>query len=202
MGQLPQSEVIEGAIRKENRLVPEITIRELVANALIHQDFSIGGASMIVEIYANRVEISNPGEPIVPVERFIDGYQSRNERLADLMRRMGICEEKSSGIGKMQNLCTNAGIPKPVFREFQQGFQVEFSKDIYTEEYLSGLRLNERQIKAVMYVKERGRITNKEYQELTNMSRQTATIDLSEMVKKNIFERIGKAGKGIAYQLP
>lgn len=73
MGQLPQSEVIEGAIRKENRLVPEITIRELVANALIHQDFSIGGASMIVEIYANRVEISNPGEPIVPVERFIDG---------------------------------------------------------------------------------------------------------------------------------
>ena len=90
MGQLPQSEVIEGAIRKENRLVPEITIRELVANALIHQDFSICGASMIVEIYANRVEITNPGEPIVPVERFIDGYQSRNERLADLMRRMGI----------------------------------------------------------------------------------------------------------------
>ena len=116
MGQLPQSEVIEGAIRKENRLVPEITIRELVANALIHQDFSIGGASMIVEIYANRVEISNPGEPIVPVERFIDGYQSRNERLADLMRRMGICEEKSSGIDKVIHAAEVYQLPAPDFR--------------------------------------------------------------------------------------
>ena len=70
------------------------------------------------------------------------------------------------------------------------------------EEYLRKLGLNERQIKAVIYGKERGRITNKKYQELTNMSRQTATIDLSEMVKKSVFERIGKAGKGIAYQLP
>jgi len=52
----------------------------------------------MVEIYADRIEISNPGEPVVPVDRFIDGYQSRNERLADLMRRMGICGEKSSGI--------------------------------------------------------------------------------------------------------
>jgi ATP-dependent DNA helicase RecG len=94
MSQLPQNEIIEDALRKEVKLVPEVVIRELLANALIHQDFSIGGSSVMVEIYSNRVEISNPGEPIVPVERFIDGYQSRNERLADLMRRMGICEEK------------------------------------------------------------------------------------------------------------
>jgi ATP-dependent DNA helicase RecG len=73
MNQLPQNEVIENALRKEVKLVPEIVIRELVANALIHQDFAIGGSSMMVEIYSNRVEISNPGEPVVPVERFIDG---------------------------------------------------------------------------------------------------------------------------------
>jgi predicted HTH transcriptional regulator len=89
MGQLPQNEVIVDALRQEVNLLPEITIRELVANALIHQDFKMSGASVMIEIYANRVEISNPGEPIVPVERFIDGYQSRNERLADLMRRDG-----------------------------------------------------------------------------------------------------------------
>jgi len=88
----------------------------------------------------------------------------------------------------MQNLCSLAGIPEPRFEEYQNGFLVEFRKDIYTEEYLSGLRLNERQIKAVMYVKERGRITNKEYQELTNISRHTATIDLSEMEKKCVRE--------------
>lgn len=116
MTQLPQNEVIEDALRKEMKLVPEIVIRELVANALIHQDFTIGGASVMVEIYSNRVEISNPGEPIVPVERFIDGYQSRNERLADLMRRMGICEEKSSGIDRVVQAAEVYQLPAPDFR--------------------------------------------------------------------------------------
>jgi predicted HTH transcriptional regulator len=116
MGQLPQNEVIEDALRKEVKLVPEIVIRELVANALIHQDFRLTGASVMVEIYANRVEIGNPGEPVVPVERFIDGYQSRNERLADLMRRMRICEEKSSGIDKVVNAAEVFQLPAPDFR--------------------------------------------------------------------------------------
>lgn len=116
MAQLPQNEVIEGALRKEVKLVPEVVIRELVANALIHQDLSISGASVMVEIYGNRVEISNPGEPVVPVERFIDGYQSRNERLADLMRRMGICEEKSSGIDRVVHAAEVYQLPAPDFR--------------------------------------------------------------------------------------
>lgn len=69
----------------------------------------------MVEIYANRVEISNPGEPVVPIERFIDGYQSRNERLADLMRRFGICEEKSSGIDRVIETVELLQLPAPEF---------------------------------------------------------------------------------------
>jgi ATP-dependent DNA helicase RecG len=116
MAQLPQNEVIEDAIRKEVKLVPEIAARELIANALIHQDFSVGGASVMVEVYSNRMEVSNPGEPLVPVERFIDGYQSRNERLADLMRRLGICEEKSSGIDRVVHAAEVFQLPAPDFR--------------------------------------------------------------------------------------
>lgn len=116
MAQLPQNEVIEDALRKEVKLVPEVAIRELVANALIHQDLSVGGASVMIEVYSNRVEISNPGEPVVPVERFIDGYQSRNERLADLMRRFGICEEKSSGIDRVVHAAEVFQLPAPDFR--------------------------------------------------------------------------------------
>src|SRR4030067_783028 len=116
MNQLPQNEVIADALRKEVKLVPEVVIRELVANALIHQDMRITGSSVMVEIYGNRIEISNPGEPIVPVERFIDGYQSRNERLADLMRRMGICEEKSSGIDRVVQAAELYQLPAPDFR--------------------------------------------------------------------------------------
>jgi len=116
MNQLPQNEVIEDALRKETKLVPEVVIRELIANALIHQDMAVGGASVMVEIYSNRVEISNPGDPVVPLERFIDGYQSRNERLADLMRRFRICEEKSSGIDRVVEAAEVYQLPAPDFR--------------------------------------------------------------------------------------
>ena len=120
MGQLPQNEIILDALRKEVKLVPDVAIRELVANALIHQDLTIGGASVMIEIYTNRLEISNPGEPVVPVERFIDGYQSRNERLAGLMRRMGICEEKSSGIDRVVQTAEMYQLPAPDFRVMHQ----------------------------------------------------------------------------------
>lgn len=116
MGQLPQNEVIEDALRKEVKLVPDVVIRELVANALIHQDFNVTGSSVMIEVYSDRVEVSNPGEPLVPVDRFIDGYQSRNERLADLMRRMGICEEKSSGIDRVVHAAEVYQLPAPDFR--------------------------------------------------------------------------------------
>jgi ATP-dependent DNA helicase RecG len=116
MSQLPQNEVVEEAIRRKVKLVPEIVIRELVANSLIHQEFTLAGTSVMIEVYANRVEISNPGVPIVPIERFIDGYQSRNERLADLMRRMHICEEKSSGIDQVIEAAETFQLPAPNFR--------------------------------------------------------------------------------------
>lgn len=116
MAQLPQNEVIEDALRREVKLVSEIVVRELAANALIHQDFLVGGASVMFGVYSNRFEVSNPGEPVVPVDRFIDGYQSRNERLADLMRRFGICEEKSSGIDRVVQNAELFQLPAPDFR--------------------------------------------------------------------------------------
>ena len=124
MSQIPQNEVIVGALRRELKLVPEIVIRELAANMLIHQEFSEMGMGGMIEIYDNRVEISNAGEPIVPVNRFIDGYQSRNERLADLCRRFGICEEKSSGIDKVVNAAEVFQLPAPDFRGGYERTQV------------------------------------------------------------------------------
>ena len=98
--QLPANEEIGKALRKDSRMYPEIAIRELVANALIHQDLSVKGFPMI-EIFSDRIEISNPGNPLITPDRFIDSYISRNDKLADLMRRMGFCEEKGSGLDKV-----------------------------------------------------------------------------------------------------
>jgi len=98
--QLPANEEIGKAFRDDKRMYPEIAIRELLANAIIHQDFQEKGFPM-VEIFSDRIEVTNPGIPLITPERFIDEYQSRNDILADLMRRLGICEEKGSGIDKV-----------------------------------------------------------------------------------------------------
>ena len=99
-GQLPANELVGPALRQEVRLYPELAIRELVANALVHQDFSLTGTGPLVEIYSDRIEITNPGLPIIDPLRFIDENQSRNESLAALMRLAHICEERGSGIDR------------------------------------------------------------------------------------------------------
>lgn len=114
--QLPSNEVIRKALRETVKMYPEVAIRELLANALIHQDFNEGGVSVVVEIYSDRIEISNPGRPFIPPERFLDEYQSRNEKLADLMRRLRICEEKGSGIDKVIQNVELYQLPAPDFR--------------------------------------------------------------------------------------
>ena len=99
---LSSNEEIGRVFRKEVRMYPELAIRELIANAIIHQDFAIKGTSPMIEIYENRIEITNPGKPLIDTKRFIDhSPESRNEMLAGLMRRMNFCEERGSGIDKV-----------------------------------------------------------------------------------------------------
>lgn len=101
-GLLPSNEVIGQALRREVLMYPELAIRELVANALIHQDFFMTGAGPMVEIFEDRIEITNPGAPLVDTQRFVDTPpRSRNEGIASLMRRIGICEERGSGWDKV-----------------------------------------------------------------------------------------------------
>lgn len=112
----PQNHSIEQVVREEVKMFPKQALRELIANALVHQDFSASGASVMIEMYADRVEVSNPGTPPISVERFIDEFRSRNERLADFMRRLGICEEKGSGVDKVVKAAEVFQLPAPDFR--------------------------------------------------------------------------------------
>jgi ATP-dependent DNA helicase RecG len=84
---VPRNEVVGQALRKDVPMYPELAIRELVANALIHQDFSVTGSGPMIEIFDDRMEITNPGLPLMTTERFLDTPpRSRNEALASLMR--------------------------------------------------------------------------------------------------------------------
>ncbi len=115
-GLLPSNEVVKEALRKEVKVYPEIAVRELVANALIHQDFDAIGTSPTIEIFEDRLEIRNPGKPLIKTERFIDlPPRSRNENLASLMRRLGVCEESGTGIDKVVFQCELYQLPAPSF---------------------------------------------------------------------------------------
>lgn len=116
-GLLPKNEHIGAALREARPLFPELAVRELVANALIHQDMTVTGAGPQIELFEDRLEISNPGSPLVQPERMIDlPPRSRNEALASLMRRMGMCEEQGSGLDKVVQSCEVFQLPAPLFR--------------------------------------------------------------------------------------
>ncbi len=116
MDHLPANEVIEKALRQQVKVFPEKAIREFVANALIHQDFYATGTSVMIEILTDRIEITNPGIPLVDTNRFIDtAPKSRNETLASLMRRMNICEERGSGIDRAIEAIETQQLPAPKF---------------------------------------------------------------------------------------
>lgn len=123
--QLPRNEVIGKALRKDMPLYPELAVRELVANALIHQDFGIDGSGPMVEIFDGRIEITNPGVPLIEVARLLDhAPRSRNEALARFMRRIGICEERGSGVDKVVFETEFHQLPPPVWERQDSAFRV------------------------------------------------------------------------------
>ena len=116
-GLLPSNEHIGKVFREEGSLYPSIAIRELAANAIIHQDMTITGAGPLIEMFKDRLEITNPGQPLVKPERFLDfPPRSRNEALASLMRRMRFCEEQGTGIDKVLTAVELHQLPAPDFQ--------------------------------------------------------------------------------------
>lgn len=122
---LPRNEVIGKAIRKDVPMYPEPAIRELIPNALIHQDFSVTGSGPMIEVFDNRMEITNPGSPLVSTDRFLDTPpRSRNEALASFMRRVGICEERGSGVDKVVYETEFYQLPAPLFESVEGSTRV------------------------------------------------------------------------------
>lgn len=122
---IPSKEVINGAVREKQTAFPLLAIREVVANALIHQDFPITGTGPVVEIFSNRMEVTNPGIPLVDVFRIIDNPpKSRNEQLASLMRRLKMCEELGTGWDKIVISCEVDQLPAPSIDLYDQSTKV------------------------------------------------------------------------------
>lgn len=187
---------VKDLVRKEIWDYPLEAMREALINSLIHRDYFKYNVQTQIKIFDDHIWFFNIGNlpEGITLEQLKRPHPSvpRNPLIVHIFYLVGLIEEVGSGIGRIITSMKMARLPEPEFKEEMGGFSVYFREDIYTEEYLRGLGLNERQIKAVMYVKEKGKITNKEYRELTGLSDEGARIDLSALVERDILKPRGR----------
>jgi ATP-dependent DNA helicase RecG len=194
----------EGINRVETYEYPKDAVREALLNAIAHKDYS-GGVPIQISVYTDKIIIWNEGQ--LPenwtVKNLLEKHASRpyNPDIANALFRSGYIESWGRGTLKIIRECKQAGIPEPVFSYDSSDISVEFRKDIYNEKYLQSLNLNDRQVKAVLFTKEKGKLTNSDYQTLNDVSRETATRDLKELIDKQLIKPSGQKGAGAFYTL-
>ncbi len=192
----------EGLLRIEKGEYPVAALREMLLNALVHKSYS--GSTIQIRMYDDKFNIWNEG--ILPegltneILKLQHPSRPRNPLIADVCFKGGYIDAWGRGTLKILDACKEAELPEPEMKEMYGGFSVTLYKDLFTEEQLHKLDLNERQIKAVLFLKEKNRITNKDYQTICNISERTSLRDLDELVNQNLIVKVGDK-KGTHYIL-
>ena len=193
----------EGMHRIEKGEYPVAAIREMLLNALVHRNYM--GAPIQIRVYDDKISIWNEGTlpDGLTLEALKRSHSSRprNPIIADVCFKGGYIDAWGRGTIKIIDTCRQADLPEPEMKELDGGFIITLFKDNITPEQLTKLGLNNRQIKAVLFVKENGKITNKEYQKLNNTSERTASRDLNGLIEKDILRNSEIKGAGSFYFL-
>jgi ATP-dependent DNA helicase RecG len=194
----------EGLNRVEKYEYPKDAVREALLNAVSHKDYS-EGVPIQISVYQDKIIFWNEGK--LPdnwtIEKLLTKHPSKpfNPDIANALFRSGYIESWGRGTIKMINECVNFGIPKPIYFYDMSGFWVEFRKENLNPEYLKTLGLNERQINAIEHLKNKGKITNSDYQTIFKVSRNTASRDLTDLVDKGMLKASSIKGAGSFYEL-
>ncbi len=184
--------------------IPEFAIQEAIVNAIAHRDYH-SNAGVQVMVFVDRIEIWNPGR--LPAGLSIDSLKAphqsvpRNPRLCEALYLAAYVQKAGSGTLEMVKQCREKGLPEPEFKEKDGSFVTVIWRDRFTEEYLKGFGLNERQMKAVAYVKEKGDITLSSFRGLIpELSEKTLYRQLQNLVDKGVLKETGEK-KGRKYLL-
>jgi len=194
----------KGLQRIESWEYPYEAIREVILNAIVHRDYM--GAPIQISVYDDKLIVWNEGSlpEDLTFEDLKKKHSSRphNPILASAFFKGGLIEAWGRGTIKIINECKKAGLPEPIIEYSSGGISVTILKNQFNEKSLLEIGLSVRQIKAVKYLKENQSITNKIYQEICNVSKATATRDLTELIEKfKLLERSGEVGAGTSYKL-
>ena len=194
----------KGLQRVESWEYPYEAIREVILNAIVHRDYM--GAPIQISVYDDKLIVWNEGSlpEDLTFEDLKKKHSSRphNPFLASAFFKGGLIEAWGRGTIKIINECKKAGLPEPIIEYSSGGISVTILKNQFNEKNLIAKGLSTRQIKAIEFIKENKSITNKIYQEICEVSKATATRDLTELIEKfKILERSGEVGAGTSYKL-
>ena len=193
----------EGISRIETNEYPIPALREVILNALVHRNYM--GAATQIRVYNDKIVFWNEGA--LPQGLSLEGLlgfhasQPRNTLIADVCFKGGYIDSWGRGVLKIYNSCKEAGLPNPEIQEFQSGLLVTlFNNSNVVSGQITGVNLNERQQKAIDYVKKNGSISNYQYQTLNGVSDRTSLRDLEKLTQLEIFIKEGK-NKNTFYRL-
>jgi len=194
----------EGMYRIEKGEYPVPALREMLLNALVHRNYM--GSFTQIRVYDDKINIWNDGTlpEGISLESLKRSHSSkpRNLLIADVCFKGGLIDAWGRGTIRIIDTCKAAKLPEPELIERDGGFLVTLFKNRFSEEQLQQLGLSERQIKAVLYVKEKGKITNSEYQKINEVSKRTTTNDLADLVNKfTQLTKRGTSGSNIWYEI-
>jgi len=197
--------VVKGLEREERSEYPPFAVREALVNAVCHRDYRLKGRRIEVRMFDNRLEVISPGglPGYITVDNIVDEHFSRNPRIVSGLFQWGYIEELGLGIDRMIEDMVQAGHPPPEFKATPYSFTVTLHNTHRRRAAPTAWErsMNERQLKALNYVREQGSITNREYQALCpNVSSETLRLDLKDLSERGILLRIG-AKKGTYYIL-
>ena len=200
---LTRSIEFKGMLRLEHSEYPIPALREMLLNALVHRTYM--GSFTQLRVHDDKISIWNAGalpEGITLESlKHVHSSYPRNPLIADVCFKGGLIDTWGRGTIRIIETCKEAGLPEPELYERDGGFLVTLFKDNLSEEQLQKLGLNERQIKAVLYIKEKGKITNKEYQRINDVSRQMATGELHELTNEYKLLTNNGYGAGSYFEL-
>ena len=182
--------------------IPREVITEAVVNAVAHRDYS-SNAGIQVMVFSDRLEVWNPGQlpPGLTPEWLRAPHSSipKNPLIADPLFLAHYIEKAGTGSLDMIRLCRESGLPEPDFEQRGSQFVITLWRDWLTENIIATLGLNDRQKRAINYLKIHGKISNTEYQQVADCIKKTATRDLSNLKEKGLIEQIGSRGPGVHY---
>lgn len=198
MQEMRKGAVVKDLRREDRTEYPPVAVREALVNAVCHRDYRLAGRRIEMRMFDDRLEVHSPGglPGYITIDNIVEEHFSRNPRIVNGLYHWNYIEELGLGIDKMIESMVQAGHPQPTFRATPHSFTVTLENARVhmppTGAASWESSMNERQLRALQYIRDHGRITSREYQDLCpDVTSETLRLDMVDLTERGVVMKIG-----------